>query len=395
MRFLVFMAILVMMTSCSKEVLMEDIQSTSNEKMMTKSSNQHSIDIIEVAKLLSTIEVDDSVMAEVKEAVDRSLKYGLGYNYRFNDILKPQESKVLRTLDTSRKLADILKQKYSDQIESSLVHLDQETFFSILADSKYMIRWPYANKWNGVDKPIIAFASEYGSILYKPELQQDGTFLIDSISATKENVEKNPIWLVTESHLTYEELPDFENGEFFNDEGTFFYSPYAVEKMNLKSSKLGKKGLYIVNMCFLEHYEGIGFGEFEFYWQSVPNGIGTSKKIMNYSSENIVDETLQVDLLLKSVWDVSEYSNGLVILEKDGGVNKKGYQVLQYMERVGSSLKNISVPYSYEKRDEIVMNTVWNRLSLCDDKNNTFNDGSLKKYYGLNNGFWITFKYYE
>lgn len=393
---LLFLTTLIsLMTSCSKETLLDDVQLKTNEITTTKTSQEKTLTCLDVAILLNTIEIDDNLVNEVKVAIDRSVKYGLGYNYRFNDMLKPKESKVLRTLDMSNSFADVLKQTYPRQTKFNT--LDNEDFFTVLANSKLMIRWPNFDKWNGIDKPIIGLASEDGETLYKPELHINGTFVLDSIFITKEYLENNPVWVISESLLSYEELPDFENDEFFNEEGTFFYSQYAVEKLNLKSTKLGKKGLYIANMCFHRHYDTAlaGSGEFEFYWQSVPNGKGASRKIMNFSSEGVIDRTLQVDLSVKSAWNISEFTNGIIILEKDGGADKTGSQTLQYMERPGSSLNNVIVSFPYEKNDDMIMNYIWNRLSLCDDENNTSSDGSLKKYYGLDNDFWITFKYFE
>lgn len=379
--------------SCSKEMSTEDIQQI-NGKVETKSIS-NPLNVLEISKLVSYIEKDDAILEEVRTGVERSLKYGLGETYRFNDILEPQESKLVRTLDLSSSFADALKNTYSNLREEQSIALSNDDFFTILGNSNFMIRWPYFENWNGVDKPIVGFASEDGTELYSPKLNLNGTFSIDTILVSNEYLKENPVWLITESSLSYDELPDFENGEFVNKNGTFFYSDYAVRKN--KSAIIGqRKGLYIAHMCFKETYEsGIkGNGEIDFLWQSLPNGVGNSKNIMHYTiTSGKLNDELQVDLAVSNAWtDSRELDNGLVVLEKDGGINKTGTQYFRY--GLIGNIQTIAVSFPYEKRDEIVMNYTWGKETLCSDLNFD-TSGNPIKYYGLNDNFWITFRYYE
>ena len=98
--------------SCSKEMSTEDIQQI-NGKVETKSIS-NPLNVLEISKLVSYIEKDDAILEEERTGVERSLKYGLGETYRFNDILEPQESKLVRTLDLSSSFADALKNTYSN-----------------------------------------------------------------------------------------------------------------------------------------------------------------------------------------------------------------------------------------------------------------------------------------
>ena len=379
------------MASCTNEAMVEDVQ-TSGLNVTTRSIIDP-VGIQEVAELMSVVDIDDAIMQEVKTGVERSVKYGMGETFRFNDILKPEESKLIRTMKVTHSLSNELRKAYSSIKSAEKIKLADVEFFTELANGNLIIRWPYFQNWNGMDKPIIGFASEDGYTLYKPVQQKDGTFFIEEKKVTDEYIKENPIWVIAESDLSYDEIPDFENGEFYNKDSVFFYSKYAVEEMN-KSTRTAKLGLYIANMMFKEHYEGLqGGGDFEFYWQSVPNGVATSKKILRYSSNGRLDEEIQIDFQIKSDWDINELSNGLVILEKDGGLNKTGKQVLKYDAYRIPPLE-IEVSYPYERKDEFILNYVFPRESLCDKQNNTAVDGSLKKYYGKNNNFWITFNYF-
>lgn len=396
LKYLAFAIIAGLAVSCSNETLTDDIQ-ISSEDIQTKTIADNPVNIQTVAELMSCIELNEAIVNEVKAGIDRSFKYGLGYNFRFNDILKPEESKLIRTLKINQSLANELRNVYAKLQSVQKKSLSGDDFFTFLANSNLIIRWPYAENWNGVDEPIIGIASEDGNSLYKPKQNIDGTFAFDTLYVNKKFIQDNPIWVITESSYSNDELPDFENGEFVNKNGTYFYSQYAAEKMNKEAVPASYKGLYITELEFYKHYEGLnGAGEFEFYWLSVPNGVGKCANIMNFNSDGQIDKVLQVNKLIRSDWPKVEVDNGLVILEKDGGKDKKDSRILRYDEITNNTYfrKNVTVEYSYEKRDERIMNSVWERSMICSDLNYA-PSGELKKYYGLDNDFWITFKYFE
>ena len=396
LKYLAFAIIAGLAVSCSNETLTDDIQ-ISSEDIQTKTIADNPVNIQTVAELMSCIELNEAIVNEVKAGIDRSFKYGLGYNFRFNDILKPEESKLIRTLKINQSLANELRNVYAKLQSVQKKSLSGDDFFTFLANSNLIIRWPYADNWNGVDEPIIGIASEDGNSLYKPKQNIDGTFTFDTLYVNKKFIQDNPIWVITESSYSNDELPDFENGEFVNKNGTYFYSQYAAEKMNKEAVPASYKGLYITEMEFYKHYEGLnGAGEFEFYWLSVPNGVGKCANIMNFNSDGQLKKVLQVNKLIRSDWPKVEVDNGLVILEKDGGKDKKDSRILRYDEITNNTYfrKNVTVEYSYEKRDERIMNSVWERSMICSDLNYAPN-GDLRKNYGLDNDFWITFKYFE
>lgn len=111
-RILTIAALAGAMVSCSNEMLTDDVL-VINEKVNTKSV-QEPLSVPEISKLMSIISIDDAIMKEVKISIERSLKYGMGETYRFHDILKPEESKILRTLKSSHNLSDALKKAYSN-----------------------------------------------------------------------------------------------------------------------------------------------------------------------------------------------------------------------------------------------------------------------------------------
>ena len=84
--FIAILLSLVFGTSCTNEEINEF---QPNQKLQTKS-----IEVSDVAQLISMVEIDDEVMNEVKTGVENSCKYGLDEEYRFTDMLNPDESKI-------------------------------------------------------------------------------------------------------------------------------------------------------------------------------------------------------------------------------------------------------------------------------------------------------------
>ena len=92
--FIAILLSLVFGTSCTNEEINEF---QPNQKLQTKAIEK-SIEVSDVAQLISMVEIDDEVMNEVKTGVENSCKYGLDEEYRFTDMLNPDEVKYLDLL---------------------------------------------------------------------------------------------------------------------------------------------------------------------------------------------------------------------------------------------------------------------------------------------------------
>ena len=126
--FIAILLSLVFGTSCTNEEINEF---QPNQKLQTKAIEK-SIEVSDVAQLISMVEIDDEVMNEVKTGVENSCKYGLDEEYRFTDMLNPDESKISRSINIPI-LIQRMKAKYEE--------LDLETlnsdFFDLLENIVY------------------------------------------------------------------------------------------------------------------------------------------------------------------------------------------------------------------------------------------------------------------
>lgn len=64
---------------------------------------------------------------------------------------------------------------------------------------------------------------------------------------------------------------------------------------------------------------------------------------------------------------------------------------LEFAEDLGDVVVTVT---DASGKDEIIMNYGWGKDLLCTDSN-IAGDGKPKKYYGLHDNFWITFRFYE
>lgn len=371
--------------SCSEDADVVTNELNESAVLATKSTINIA-DIPSTAKLLSMIEINKTTIEEVKSRVSKSIKYGLGESARFTDIIHPENSKIYKIPTKSalyESLYDVCLNLKEFKDESKV-----KEYLSLLSNTDLEILWPYAEDWKGEKNPFIAFVSDDQNYIYRPKKDNKGTFYFDTIAVTADYIKNNPVWIISESSMPYDKLPDFEKGEFTNKDGMFFYSDYAIEKTQ-KRTRAYEPGVYLATMRTTEAFEsGLGGsnGEFYFYWLNVDNGRGGYTSMYRRINSSEVNDELQLNYKIRSPWGSAEVTNGLIIYESDGGKDKTGSRTLIYNNGTGN--KNIPVSFPYQKNDDFILDKILYQTSICGDDNFSA-DGSLKKYYGKSN-FWIT-----
>lgn len=381
--------LLFTVASCSNEEL--DGLPQEKPELETKSV-VNEVELSTVAQLLASIEIDQSVMDEVKAGVDRSLKYGLDEEYRFTDMLRPESSKIQRNSKMSS-----LMQKMNNELEGQsglLRNLMANTeFFNALSNNDLQIYWPYSANWNGTDNPVILYGSENKEQACMPVSLADGSFHVDTINVTPKFLKENTVWVVSKNNTPYDELPNFENGEFVNKDGVFYYSKYANEVLAINRAK--QPGVYVGTITSLKYHESdwAGAPEFDLIWchaglaldlNAAPVGYVNRFRVNFISSE--VGKPKQLDLRIQFSWTTYQITNALVVFEKDGGKDKTGTRTLKY-KALGGKEFLVPVKFGYERTDDTVFDMILERSKIYGDENKAA-DGSWKQYWGDN--FWVT-----
>lgn len=260
-------------TSCSNEDL-ENV-TVPDQELKTKSV-ENIVELSTIVQLLASTEIDQAVMDEVKAGVERSLKYGLDEEYRFADMFKPSLSKLHRSSNSS-----LLIKKMTDtfNLQKKIMKTEMSSFdfFHYLSDNDIQIYWPFSKNWDGHTRPILLCAVDSNKSL-KFRLELDGSIVSDTITTTDEFLKNNTVWIVSINKTPYDELPDFENGEYVNKNGVFFYSEIAKEWLNKQNEKrrggenFGSLPVYIGEVTVYEE-DGSGGPEVYFMWGHVSGGV--------------------------------------------------------------------------------------------------------------------------
>lgn len=377
-----------MVASCSNEDL--DNVSVPDQLPKTKSV-ENVIELSTVAQLIASMEMDQAVMDEIKGGVDRSLSYGLDEEFRFIDMLQPTSSKLFRNTN-SLSFVERLKNLLNSSSLAKGAEVNSLEILDYLSQNDIQIYWPYSKKWDGKTRPVITYLQE-GDKNYKLGYVQNGDSQIDTISLNKDFVKNNPVWIINKNNTPYDELPDFENGEFVNKDGVFFYSKKANEWLNKRQSRIGFGSPVYIGEITVYDKDGIGGGpELYFMWGHAGGGMGLpiqgmlNTYRMNFT-ESEIGVTKQIDLNIQPNWTSFEKTNALIILEKDGGKDKTATRNLIYTNPSGMMDVTVPVNFKYEKRDEWLYDGIFERKNIFSSANKSV-DGSYKQYHG--NGAYFT-----
>ncbi|MFV0585396.1 MAG: hypothetical protein ACK5N4_25550 [Parabacteroides gordonii] len=378
-----------MVASCSNE----DLENVSVPDGMPRTKSvENTVELSTVAQLLASIEIDQAVMNEVKAGVERSRKYGLDEEYRFTDMLKPSLSKIQRSSESSvllQKMADV----FNAQQEQLKLGVSSFDFFNCLSDNDIQIYWPFSEKWDGYTQPILLYATDDNNRACKIHIE-GGIIDVDTISTTREFMKNNTVWIISINETSYDELPDFENGEYVNKDGVFFYSEIAnawLNKMHGKS-RLGMMSPVHIGEIMVYDKDGSGGPEIYFMWGHAGGGMGLPIQgyINSYRlnlSDNEVKVVKQINLNIQPNWTSYQKTNALIILEKDGGKDKTATRNLIYTNPSGMTDVTVPIDFKYERRDEWLYDGIFERSKIFSSANRA-SDGSYKQYHG--SGIYFT-----
>lgn len=75
----------------------------------------------------------------------------------------------------------------------------------------YQIYWPYSQKWNGSDLPVITFKTKESPLL--PQDENIGYRIkegfVETVLVNEEYAKQHPVWIINYNPIPYEEYPDF------------------------------------------------------------------------------------------------------------------------------------------------------------------------------------------
>lgn len=212
MKHLFYIALLggaVLFSSCESEEIFSFQQENYSVKFSEKVKLEES-NLSAVASMLSKISVNNETCNEVHKAVTQALDYGLEESYYFQEILN-NKTKINKTRSNSQLLGDLISSYYKNSTKR-LLNSDS-TDLETLANSNIQIYWPYSENWDGKTLPVITFAPEDEDQEWNYAFKINGE-KIDTIIVDENYMENNPVWIVNNSEIAYEDLPYFSQNQY-------------------------------------------------------------------------------------------------------------------------------------------------------------------------------------
>lgn len=267
-RFFIFTALAVFFVSCQDTGLeMEDPPRLPIEL----ESPELSLDLANVAKLISELPIEEEQLMEVFEAVNASAGNGYDEEYMFEDLLTSPGAGVgdAHTKTSSRTyskpLKDLLRERLNDacSTKSGMTAEDVENYLNQLLSSDIQIYWPYSELWDGKTKPLITFDPGNGaSSNYAYEFVYDTgvAHVTDSIFVDETIAQSRPIWVInTNDDSSYIPLQTLTKSQEYQ------------EQVALAESS-GVRRLSLTTFAMMQHYDSWFGGASEFFILTITGG---------------------------------------------------------------------------------------------------------------------------
>lgn len=384
-KVLTFSVLSVMMASCTNDNINDAIINNENSSIETKAimALTEEEEMQKTAELLTAIDINKDIMAEVKDAVTKSIYYGTGEDYRFTDMLNGQESKF--ALSRSSQQSSLI-QALLNIPQTKETNEDIYTLLKTLSDNDIEINWPYSELWDGKKTPTIIYSRNEGSDIYGYKKNSIGE--IDTIIVDDDYAKTNPVWILKKDNISYDELPNFSKGEYVNKYGMMFISEAARKAGMDKGNNIPQvpgSTVYIGTIKSYMYDGGLGNDspEFQFHWGAI-DWLANKAWVSSYYYEmpySRVKHDVQIDWCLQGNWDKNQLTNRLLILEKDGGKNKVSTHQIKGIEPLTGVLKTFDVSMPYEKNDEVCFDVLLERSVIFSDQNKSA-DGNWKRHQG-------------
>jgi len=340
-----------------------------------------------IAELVANIVDNGIVLEEVKQGVEMSKFFGLDEELRFTDILQPKESKMFRS-SSANQLSQILRSLFNDHKPFTLRSSGDELETFVL-DNNVQIYWPYSENWDGKEIPVVTFnngsKNANNVTAYKKVTDDNGFSSIEKITVNEEYAKKHPVWVINENDLSYDDLPDFMNGEFEKN-GVFFYSETASKKTT--SFRASNSALMLESLQATKQYDDWlnGGSEFEFKLSQplAPSYSTSGNNVYRISisrSDISNKKTFYPNYPLNTNWTVEQVQNGLKIVETDTG-GSKNWSFNLGVKILGEDL-SIAASIPYGSNDDHLFESILDRAYI----ESSVMNGPTKVFYSNDNGF--------
>lgn len=323
------------------------------------------ISVERVARLLSTVPLENDHLREVHDAATQSARNGYDEEYRMRDLfdapgtgvgaVAPSKAEVY-----SHPLRDALREAF---LATKSAAAEDPVWLDSLALSDVQIYWPYSENWDGKQMPVITY--DPGDGVTENEgflLLADGT--VKKVLVDEQMACERPVWVVNRnSDAEYKtlELRRREDPNWGNGGGDILVkSPDPYEKPELEfrtlvlrsfkahrqyDSWLAGASEFFVKLGALEEFIASTEAELRLYDPAITD-------FMIVVRRSQVGKELPFNAILVSEWSDQLSSCALMMIEDDGGTRTSWK--CSAMVKIESKSYGFELEIPLHSRDDIV-----------------------------------------
>lgn len=254
-------------------------------------------------------------------------------------------------------------------VKNGYVFTDAEEYLEALEDSDIQIYWPYSERWDGTQMPVITYDPGYdtdANIGYEVSVDDDGSRCIREVEVNEELAKERPVWVVNRNedadYISLEVLR-MQNPDWGEGGGTIIVKPSEKDGQTRSGSPL--RTLILKDFTMNRQYDSWLAGASEFFVKigSVENFTASTEAELKIYEPSITDFMIVVkrnqvgipqpfNAVLVSEWTEQLTHCALMITEDDGGTMTKWD--CSAVVKIDSRSYGFDISLPFNKRDDIV-----------------------------------------
>ncbi|MBR5299083.1 MAG: hypothetical protein IKU36_02405 [Bacteroidales bacterium] len=331
----------------------------------------------EVAELLALIPLKSSHINEVYDAVTSSSDNGYDEEYTMKDLFeKPGAGVGDMEVRSEEAYEDPLRNLIREYVygmnatRAGKDVLDPDRFLEALMSSDIQIYWPFSDKWDGEEMPIITYDPEDGSeknIGYRLVVNDDGSRRVESVVVDEELAKAEPVWVVnrnSDAGFATLEMLRRRDPQWGEGGGTIIVRPLSAVSRKTRA-EAPVKSLILKDFTMNRSYDSWFAGASEFFVKtgSVEDFTASTEAELRLYSPTITDflivvkrsqigEPLPFNAMLVSDWTDQMTHCAFMITEDDGGTITEWNCTA--LVRVASKSYGVEIKIPFNSRDDVV-----------------------------------------
>lgn len=335
-----------------------------------------------VAKLFSVLPIEAGHMQEVHDAVSSSSGNGYDEEYLMKDLFESPgagvgmdpKSRSVRTKSYARPLKELIAEHFAAMtkaaVDSERGAMTPEEYLDALEKSDIQIYWPYSEKWDGREWPIITFDPGNGAevnVGYRMREKSDGSKYVEEVIVDEQMAAEHPVWVVNRNDdCQYESLEMIKkrDPEWGTGGGSIVIRPSGVTAERASSSGT-VRSLVLKDFLMHRNYDCWFAGASEFFFKvgSVENFTASTEAELKLYNPQITDfmlvvkrnqvgQRIPMNIMLVSQWTDQLDNIAFLLTEDDGGTRTEWK--CSAVVKVKSKSYGFDVSLPFNSRDDIV-----------------------------------------